>query len=546
MLSNIYMYKDVHFVLMHLQRARLCYIGVFPGLTAVGNARTHTHTNTRTHAHSYLVAVKTSKDSAGEGADELRREATLMAQVPTHRNLVALIGVVTSGVPLLLIIAYCEFGSLLSVLKKRKYDRPLTEVERARCALDIARGMAHLVAHHFVHRDLAARNVLVDSQQVCKVADFGLSRATAIGSSSGDSNDNDEDGQGEYYRSHSGVFPVRWTAPEAMQEMKFTTASDVWSFGITLIEIYADGEKPYPGLRNVEVLNAVTVGSRHQRPPLCPVLMYELAVSCWAEDPAARPTFASIMSELESQLPEDSGGDAGAAATAFVTTETHDGYLQPVTGKAGGGSSGSRVLEPTGSRADGVDDDYENEAPVAAAGIASENDEYDMPDGWLEAERARTSVAGAVSGSSDDIEYDMPTGWLDRDVAAARAGREGGGPVTVNVVVNQHHHHQHSNQTLNVLQVGGGEVQRAPTTAVSNVSRGALMAPEANSAVADDDYEMPVSAGSVSVVDQNEESFDGFESVPSTTEHRTAEAFDGFATVNSSSGAAQAGAGTVL
>jgi serine/threonine protein kinase len=80
---------------------------------------------------------------------------------------------------------------------------------------------------HFVHRDLASRNVLVDVNLVCKVADFGLSRAI--------STNNDALGDSEYYRSTTGLVPLRWTAPEALESMRFDNATDIWSFGITLV-----------------------------------------------------------------------------------------------------------------------------------------------------------------------------------------------------------------------------------------------------------------------------------------------------------------------
>jgi serine/threonine protein kinase len=128
------------------------------------------------------VAIKTSKQSSGSGAEELTREAALMAQVTGHQNLVSLIGVVTSGVPLLLLLSYCEHGSLQSVLVLRAENRGPLSLNGAirkmdeQIALEIATGMKHLNDHNFIHRDLAARNVLLDSSLVAKVADFGLSR----------------------------------------------------------------------------------------------------------------------------------------------------------------------------------------------------------------------------------------------------------------------------------------------------------------------------------------------------------------------------------
>jgi hypothetical protein len=177
------------------------------------------------------VAVKTVLDAekTPEGADELLQEAIIMAQVGAHPNVVGMIGVVTSGPPMLLVLEICERGSLLSVLRAaREKDEPLEVDDKLRLCLDVALGMAHLHAKRFMHRDLAARNLLVSRQGACKVADFGLSR----GASTAESDDGeDEDPEAEqYYRSSHGMFPIRWTAPESIETFKFTPASDVWSF----------------------------------------------------------------------------------------------------------------------------------------------------------------------------------------------------------------------------------------------------------------------------------------------------------------------------
>lgn len=141
------------------------------------------------------------------GAEALLRVATVMGQVNNHPNLVALIGVVTSGTPLLLILSLCGWGSLPSVLKQSQTALRLADDDdRLRYALEIGRGMSHLVEHRFAHRDLAARNMLADAQNVCKIAAFGLSRATKA---SGGTGQGDGNGQAEYCRSQSGMFPVR-------------------------------------------------------------------------------------------------------------------------------------------------------------------------------------------------------------------------------------------------------------------------------------------------------------------------------------------------
>jgi len=204
----------------------------------------------------FLVAAKTVK--AGQGMDtsgaaaaeeELLKEALLMAQVENHVHLVSLVGVVTRGRPKVLVISFCEHGELQGRLKKRGADGEAFDLAcKYRFCKEIGDGMAHLARHNFVHRDLAARNVLLGTGMVCKVADFGLSRRVQT-----------EDNTGDYYRSSSGIIPVRWTAPEGITSQKFSSASDVWSYGITCVEIFLDGARPYPGIAsNPEVVREYT------------------------------------------------------------------------------------------------------------------------------------------------------------------------------------------------------------------------------------------------------------------------------------------------
>ena len=131
-----------------------------------------------------------------------------MAQMGSHPNLVSLIGVVTSGVPLLLILTLCEEGSLLSVLKDKKAaslippGKPFKKIDRLKMCLDTAAGMVALIEAKLIHRDLAARNVLV-SARTYKIADFGLARG--ISGSTKNEEDKDEEDEEDYYRSRNGT-----------------------------------------------------------------------------------------------------------------------------------------------------------------------------------------------------------------------------------------------------------------------------------------------------------------------------------------------------
>ena len=241
----------------------------------------------------YTVAAKTVKDAANnpEGARELVAEATVMMQVVGHVNLVSIIGMVTIGDPLILVLQYCEHGSMLGYLKKTFAGGNEVAVgEKMVMAAEIAAGMAHLVQKHLIHRDLAARNVLMASGKsvsgtVCKVADFGLSRGATNG---GDSTHED------YYKSSAGVFPVRWTSPEAMATLKFSPASDVWSFGIVVVELFLNGETPYRSKPNPDVITLTMSGGRHEQPNSCDDAVYAVLLKCWDAEPASRPSFRQL------------------------------------------------------------------------------------------------------------------------------------------------------------------------------------------------------------------------------------------------------------
>ena len=150
----------------------------------------------------FLVAVKVviepvgSQDGAAASAaaeDDLVKEALLMARVETHKNLMALVGVVTRGTPKMLVISYCEHGALQGQLKKRAADGAAFSMRtKHRFCAEIAAGMSHLAKNNIVHRDLATRNVLLASGMVCKVADFGLSREVQT-----------DDNTGDYYRGYT-------------------------------------------------------------------------------------------------------------------------------------------------------------------------------------------------------------------------------------------------------------------------------------------------------------------------------------------------------
>ncbi|KAJ8370708.1 hypothetical protein SKAU_G00107360 [Synaphobranchus kaupii] len=150
-------------------------------------------------------------------------------------------------------------------------------------AAQVADGMAYLESQNSIHRDLAARNVLVGEDYICKVADFGLARVI----------------KEPFYTSADRKIPFKWCAPEAISHGRFSSKSDVWSYGVLLYEIMTYGGVPYPAYSNHEVYNAITTGYRMPAPPKCPEYVYEIMLSCWRDAPEDRVSFNFLKYKLE-------------------------------------------------------------------------------------------------------------------------------------------------------------------------------------------------------------------------------------------------------
>ncbi|XP_026130873.1 ephrin type-A receptor 8-like isoform X4 [Carassius auratus] len=230
------------------------------------------------------VALKTLK--AGYTEKQRRDflgEASIMAQFD-HPNVIHLEGVVTRSKPVMIITEYMENGSLDSFL--RRHDGQFTIIQLVGILRGIAAGMTYLADLGYVHRDLAARNVLVNSNLVCKISDFGLSRVL-------------EDDPDAAYTTSGGKIPIRWTAPEAITYRKFSSSSDVWSYGVVMWEVMSYGERPYWNLTNRDVIKSVEEGYRLPAPMGCPGALHTLMLDCWQKDRNERPRFCQIVTVLD-------------------------------------------------------------------------------------------------------------------------------------------------------------------------------------------------------------------------------------------------------
>ncbi|KJE91288.1 TKL protein kinase, variant 1 [Capsaspora owczarzaki ATCC 30864] len=217
------------------------------------------------------VAVKSVKQGASDKQiADFDAEGDMMKQF-NHISVVRVLASFTDVHPHLLVLELLPYGDLRGLLQRcAMLDPPVlpTSTEIAHICAQVASGMAYLARIRFVHRDLAARNCLVAGDLVVKIADFGLSRSLSE--------------EKDYYRvQNKSKLPVKWMAPESLMYRKFSTASDVWSFGVVCWEVATSGSSPYGNMPGKDVPAYVEAGNRLTRPETCPSEMYVSALCRW-------------------------------------------------------------------------------------------------------------------------------------------------------------------------------------------------------------------------------------------------------------------------
>ncbi|XP_050079952.1 uncharacterized protein LOC126567727 isoform X2 [Anopheles maculipalpis] len=237
------------------------------------------------------VAVKTCKPDADTTTSEkFLQEAYIMKKFE-HPHIIKLIGI-SSGPPIWIVMELARHGELRAYLKKNGPKLKLGTLLLYSYQLSTA--LSYLESKKFVHRDIAARNVLVSSPTCIKLADFGLSRWVEDQS---------------YYTSTKGMLPIKWMAPESINFRRFTTASDVWMFGVCTWEILMLGIKPFQGVKNCDVIGKLENGERLPLPPNCPPRLYSLMSQCWSLEPHKRPNFKNVKETLYEILMEERHSD---------------------------------------------------------------------------------------------------------------------------------------------------------------------------------------------------------------------------------------------
>ncbi|XP_072931190.1 activated Cdc42 kinase-like isoform X2 [Epargyreus clarus] len=241
------------------------------------------------------VAIKClGHERMTSNSTEFLKEAAVMHSIE-HPNVVRLYGVVLHLDNLMLVTELAPLRSLLECLREVSLRPNFPVPTLCEFAEQICDGMTYLEQKRLIHRDLAARNILVFTKDKVKISDFGLSRALGVGK--------------DYYQTNYNVnlkLPVAWCAPECILYLRFTSASDVWAFGVCLWEMFTYGFQPWAAFSGQQILEAIDAPNcqRLERPECCPAAYYTLMLHCWEHEAVDRPRFKDLCQMLRAIRPE--------------------------------------------------------------------------------------------------------------------------------------------------------------------------------------------------------------------------------------------------
>ncbi|XVE55171.1 hypothetical protein DITRI_Ditri03aG0138400 [Diplodiscus trichospermus] len=231
------------------------------------------------------VAVKILRSEHLNDAmeDEFAQEVAILREV-LHKNVVRFIGACTKSPHLCIVTEYMPRGSLYDYLHKNHNVLKLSQL--LKFAIDVCKGMEYLHQNDIIHRDLKTANLLMDTDNVVKVADFGVARFL---------------NQGGVMTAETGTY--RWMAPEVINHQPYDQKADVFSFAIVLWELVT-AKVPYDTMTPLQAALGVRQGLRPDLPEDAHPKLLDLMQRCWEAAPDIRPSFSEITAELETLFEE--------------------------------------------------------------------------------------------------------------------------------------------------------------------------------------------------------------------------------------------------
>eukprot|EP00045_Choanoeca_perplexa_P016408 m.221511 g.221511 ORF g.221511 m.221511 type:complete len:1317 (+) comp17251_c1_seq2:103-4053(+) len=259
------------------------------------------------------VALKTCKAADPMSQRTFLFEACVLAQFAEEPHVVRLLGVVTTRQPLWLVMEMCQDNLQHYLSEQFNAGEELGLATKLRFAKEVASGMKCLAAAGCVHRDLSCRNILITSDLVCKLSDFGMTRPST-----------------SYTLPETHTLPVRWTAPEVLAHHVHTPSADVWAFGITFYEMLTNCvAMPYSSMSSAMVETVVLAGYRLQQPYGCADHLFAVCRACWQEA-NARPTFTTIAAHC-AQLEEHHANNGSPSPQSSSHLDTALAPLSAIT-----------------------------------------------------------------------------------------------------------------------------------------------------------------------------------------------------------------------
>ncbi|VDM47924.1 unnamed protein product [Toxocara canis] len=231
------------------------------------------------------VAIKTLHSATISTDERIKflREANLMLKL-NHVNVIKFYGVAATREPIMIVMELASGGSLLTRVQDR--ENPPSETDRVKYCSDIACGLAYLELMCVIHRDVAARNCLLGENETVKLSDFGLSLLGIA-----------------YREKRMKNVPIRWLAPETLKSGRYSTKTDVWSFGVTMWEIFSHGAHPYDDIDDNKEIRRGVLEQRLKLPdpPEMPAAIVNTMRGCLMFDPEQRTPFHELARILEAE-----------------------------------------------------------------------------------------------------------------------------------------------------------------------------------------------------------------------------------------------------